>query len=175
MDAFASIYEQGITRTIEAALIILQDEDWARDVAHDVFLRLWTSGRWRSLTHPLAYLETASRREATRRLQRRRKITVTLDRIPDRALDPMEAMLRREQTHRVRSCLLQLPKRRRRVMNLSLCHGWSRGAIANRLGISVKGVERQITLGRLSLRGCLRAPPVVSRHITPGGDDRKEN
>lgn len=97
-EALADIYVNAIAGTVDAALAILHDLDAARDVAHDVFLGVWLSGRWPIVKHPLAYLEAASRREAIRRVER-----------------------------------------------------------ASNMGISLKGVERQITLGRLRLRDCLRA------------------
>lgn len=163
-ETVADIYVDAIAGTINAALAVLHDMDAAQDVAHDVFLRVWVSGRWSVVRDPLAYLEAASRREAIRRVERAGRIAELVTDPPDGAPNPSETLLNIEFRARMLACILGLPKQRRRVMNLALCHGWTRRKIAVHMGITLKGVERQITLGRPALRDCLCA----SLDLLPG-------
>ncbi len=149
--AFTALCQEWRAAVVQHALAVLGDHDAAEDVAQVVFTRLWVSGRWRQIEHRLTYFRNAAGHEARRLRARWRRLALLFE-LPDPKVNPLASVWGREVRQALSLALASLPPRCRDVMDLSLCHGWTRREIADQLGISVSGVEKQRTRGRKLLR-----------------------
>jgi RNA polymerase sigma-70 factor, ECF subfamily len=133
----------------------------AEEIVQAVFLALWQQRERLELRSSLrAYLLAATRNHALNRSARARLEQRWLDesagetpelhgsapRAPDAAVQSQEV------SARVREALERLPPGARRVLELRWEHGLHIAEIADTLGISVKGVENQLTRARNALR-----------------------
>jgi RNA polymerase sigma factor (sigma-70 family) len=149
--AFTALCQEWWAAVVQDALAVLGDRDAAEDVAQIVFTRLWVSGRWRQIEHASTYFTRAAGHEAHRLRARWRRLGECFE-TPDPKVNPLTTAWRGEVRQAFTPALASLPPRCRRVMNLSLCHGWTRREIADHLEISVNGVEKQRTRGLKLLR-----------------------
>jgi RNA polymerase sigma-70 factor (ECF subfamily) len=133
--------------------------DVAGDVVQDVFVRLWHARETLVVPHTLRqYLFVATRFRALELLRR--------DRIEQRhagALEPPageppvdEHVARIDRFTSVVEALRALPPRQREIIRLRWTEGLTNAAVGQRLGISVKGVEIQLTRAFATLRERLR-------------------
>lgn len=123
----------------------------AEDAASRVFLRLCRRTEPVAVNSPHHYFRRAGRREALQMLLEDRKRVPLPEGIaaavPDRAPSPYEAVVRSEFRNLFRHRLATLPPGCRAVMSLIL-DGLTQAEVAERLGISVKAVEKQVRRGR---------------------------
>jgi RNA polymerase sigma-70 factor (ECF subfamily) len=143
------------------------DRARAQELVQDLFLELWVRrADWRVSGSVRGYLFTAMRNRA---LNVRRRDTVEDDWSADEALDevrelhpdpvsPDRALDDAELRARVAAALAALPDRCRVVMHLRWLDRLPHAEIAASLGISVKGVEIQLSRGMKALRERLRDP-----------------
>lgn len=135
----------------------------AEEVVQAVFLRLW-AGRTRlgPQTNVRAYLYAATRNRSLDHLKRagveRRWLTEGgwEDDLPPEGDDAQRRLEADEATNALRAAVERLPERARLVVTLRWVHGLRPPEIAEALGISVKGVEIQITRALRALRGYLK-------------------
>lgn len=148
--AFEAMYREWRPTVVEGAFAVLGDRDAAQGVAQDVFRRLWASGGWRAIEQPASYFARAARREAIRRRSRERRLAEFCECVEPRP-DALTLVLKAERQAALVEGMRSLPPKCRRVMNLSICLGFTHREIAERMGVTKKGVERQITIGRRKL------------------------
>jgi RNA polymerase sigma-70 factor, ECF subfamily len=150
----------------EFAVRYVREEALAEEIVQDLFADLWARrAEWRLRGPVRAYLFGAVRnralnvrkRQATERdwaeEERVSEIRV-LSRDPDRADERVE---RQELRARVQAAVESLPERCRLVMHLRWREQMSHAEIAEVMGISVKGVEGQLTRGLRALRSLFAA------------------
>lgn len=160
---FAELYHRWMPVVRSSALELLGSEDDAEDAAQDVFARLWRngSGSWRSIHSPSQFFPRVGRNEALgalRRLRPARPLTAALaTALRCSQPGPEEWVARRELMRIVRHRIDELPPRCRMVMSLFVLEGLKQPEIAERLGIGIKAVEKQIARGRVRLREVLAA------------------
>lgn len=151
---FAAMYRMWRHVVLEAADAMLQSEADARDAAQQVFVRLWESGDWRGIDDPERFFCRAGRNEALTILRRRRRrqgVLVTQARSYDlrhRMQSPEELLLRSERRDRLLQLIALLPPRCRLVCALKLVDGLTHREIADKLGISVRAVGKQVARAR---------------------------
>jgi RNA polymerase sigma factor (sigma-70 family) len=157
---FAEVYERGWPIAWSAARPLLACDADADGVAQRVFVRLLDAGAgsWmRDLRD--GFFRAAGRNEALTHLRdTSRHVPVDgtlLESIPARGPLPDEITARSELRRRLERAIAALPPRCREVVSAIFAEELTRPEAAERLGISLKGVERQITLGYEHLRSVL--------------------
>lgn len=152
------------------SLRILGSDDDAADVVQEVFAGVWSRvGEGAGIPAPEPYLYRSVRNVSLNRLRSRRD-TVGLDSLEEVAGDAEvapEIMERAERDARIWRAVDSLPAKCREVFLLSKRDGLANKEIAERLGISVKTVENQITKAFRKLRGDLGSLPLGSVFFLP--------
>jgi RNA polymerase sigma factor (sigma-70 family) len=125
----------------------------AEDVVQDAYLHLLQKGAIAGLDHPRAYLFRIAAnlavdtvRKAKIRLRYADDEVVFLS-FADASAAPEAMMERSLEMRRFQACLAELPQRCRDVFCLNLIEGLTHTEIAQRLGISVRTVDRHIAKG----------------------------
>lgn len=155
-EAFSIIFRKYYGKTLRFLSLLTEDESAAKDIAQDIFLKLWDNRRSVAIRSLENYLFVASRNAGLDYLKSAGRSLVPLDDIsscqtsgaasPEQQLD---ASLLNERMMRV---IENMPERRKEVFMLSRLKGKSNGQIAEQLGISKKTVENHIN----SVLGVLR-------------------
>lgn len=136
-----------------------QSSDVARDVVQDVFTRLWERrATWTVKGTVRQYLFIATRLRALEllrrgRIEERHALSVGET---DSLTPPVDSELERiDRFVAVARAVQELPPRQREIVRLRWIEGLTNAAAAARLGISVKGIEIQLTRALHTLRGRL--------------------
>lgn len=130
---------------------MLRDEDRARDVVQDVFMRIWSKREELQLTSSLkAYLYMAVRNHALNIIKRENKIELNDDEAEMESKSgtqdgTYDRLREKDLQKRLAFCLDQLPPKCRQVFEMSRFEHFSNKEIAETLEISVKTVENQMT------------------------------
>ena len=148
---------------------ILVDEDDAREVVHQVFIKLWEKRNELDLSTSLkSYLFTSVHNRSLNVIRDRKKFAS--GEVPDVAgeWDVSAQIESMELEGKIREAIDSLPDKCREIFELNRFEGLKYGEIARQLDISVKTVENQISkalkilrekLGRyLTLLLCLLLP-----------------
>jgi len=149
---------ENLFRTYFAALMafsrkILGDEDDAREVVHQVFIKLWERRNEIDLSTSLkSYLFTAVNNRSLNLIRDRKKFSG--EEVPEAVTEwdvsaELESM---ELEEKIRGAIGTLPERCRVIFELNRFDGLSYAEIAGRLEISVKTVENQMTKALKILR-----------------------
>lgn len=134
--------------------IIKSDAD-AEELAQDVFVKLWTNREAINIEKPLgAYLYTIAKNKAFNFLKHKSVEQAYTDSLPfhDDVATPEEVLFAREISLLVEMTVNEMPVQRRRIYILSREKGMSNNDIAEKLGISKKTVENQLSLALQELR-----------------------
>jgi RNA polymerase sigma-70 factor, ECF subfamily len=146
------------------AFRIVRSREVAAELVQDVFMRLWKSRESLDVRGDLsAYLFTATRNRALdwndREHRHRRWVEREVFESESSASDAdatitlFDAEHQTSQIHAaIAESLAALPAKRREICRLRWIEGMGPQAIAERLGLSLKTVEAQITRGRKHLR-----------------------
>jgi RNA polymerase sigma-70 factor (ECF subfamily) len=160
--AFQLLFEKYQPLLFRSILYNVEDADSAHDIVQETFVRVWNH---RSSIRPhlsfLAYLFRISRnlvKDRARHAAVRKKFEPRVpEAVQPQKHDPEEsarsALLVEQIAHVVRT---KLPKKCKEVFLLSRMEGMSHAEIAEKLGISPKTVENQITRALRILRRWLR-------------------
>lgn len=147
----------GIVR--DSAGDVLRSEHAGEDAAQRVFMKLWKGGGWRDVHKAAAFFHEAGRREGLKmayNCRRRRALLVDrgapLEWLSHSTASPDRAVIRAEWQTRVRHLVRELPPRCSLMCALTWLEGLSHQEVADRLGVSVKAVEKQVARGRRHLR-----------------------
>jgi RNA polymerase sigma-70 factor (ECF subfamily) len=132
---------------------ILGNEDDAREVVHQVFIKLWERRTEIDLSTSLkSYLFTAVNNRSLNVIRDRKKFSS--DEVPERVAnwDVSTELESLELEERIREAIASLPERCRVIFELNRFEGLSYGDISKKLGISVKTVENQMSKALKILR-----------------------
>jgi len=135
------------------SLKILGDEDDAREVVHQVFIKLWERRNEIDLSTSLkSYLFTAVNNRSLNLIRDRKKFSG--EEVPEAAgeWDVSAELESMELEKKIRGAIGKLPERCRVIFELNRFDGLSYAEIAGQLDISVKTVENQITKALKILR-----------------------
>jgi len=151
------VYQAHGQAVYRLAMTLLRNPAAAEDLAHDVFLRFWTSGRFdpnRGSEH--TYLLTLTRSMALDQLGQRSNRTCILQRwrhFFDRTTASGEEQLQRnEQLAAIQLAMAQLPAAQQQVIELCYVQGFSHQAAAQRLGLPLGTLKTHARRGLLTLR-----------------------
>ena len=162
--AFEALFREHYVALCRFADHYLRDHGAAEDLVQDLFAALWTSGALNDVRGSVrAYLFAAVRNRALnvrkRRLverdwQRHEAAPEVRELHPSPA-QPDDLLASAERDERLADAIEALPERCRLVMRLRWREQLSYAEIASVLGISVKGVEIQLSRGLHALRARL--------------------
>jgi RNA polymerase sigma factor (sigma-70 family) len=124
--------------------------DEALDLVHEAFARVLRLGRGRSaIERPEAYLNRAAtnllQNEAKSRSRRLAHLTLVASEPQPASPDQHKLLENRDLLRRVEAILLRLKPRTRAIFIAHRIDGLSYAEIAERTGLSVKGVEKQMS------------------------------
>jgi RNA polymerase sigma-70 factor (ECF subfamily) len=151
--AFEELFRDYFTPLMLFARKILVDEDDAREVVHKVFIALWEKREEIDLTSSLkSYLFTSVHNRSLNVLRDRKKFSD--EELPEVAGDwdvstQIESM---ELEEKIREAIQSLPEKCRQVFELNRFEGLKYSEIAQKLNISVKTVENQMSKALKILR-----------------------
>jgi RNA polymerase sigma-70 factor (ECF subfamily) len=140
------------------AMRLLQDVQEAEDVIQDVMAGIWVRreewGQWKSLE---AYCMTATKNQCIDRIRKHRNRRQREKSIPTAGgvQDPLEKMMYKEMTGRVRQIMAALPENQQLVMHLREVEGFSYNEIAEVLNISLDQVKVNLFRGRHAIKNTI--------------------
>ena len=122
----------------------------ARELANETFVRLlrMAPGNLGRIERPEAFLRRVSTnllRDWGRTASLRERAQPTLEIASDRQLDPVAALESRDTLRRLEQAVAKMKPRTREIFLAHRLHGFSYTEIAERTGLSVKGVEKQMS------------------------------
>lgn len=153
------IYNQYWKGMYLAAYAILGDNDYAQDIVQEVLLQLWIRKDEVKIDHLKAYLFTAVRYKVLTYMRSANNRKVFLEDHEIEQLAGVENLNDNLYVNDIKNLLakevLALPERCRQVFELSRVEFLTNSQIADRLGITVKAVESQMTIALRRLRNKL--------------------
>ena len=150
---FENLFKSHFAALMAFSRRILGDEDDAREVVHQVFIKLWERRNEIDLSTSLkSYLFSAVNNTSLNVIRDRKKFSS--EEVPEHAGDwdvsaELESM---ELEEKIRDAIATLPEKCRMVFEMNRFEGLSYKEIASQLGISVKTVENQMTKALRILR-----------------------
>ena len=151
--SFEALFREYFTPLMAFARKILVDEDEAREVVHKVFINLWEKRQEIDLATSLkSYLFTSVHNRSLNVIRDRKKFTS--EEVPEMAgeWDVSSQIESMELEEKIRSVIESLPEKCREVFELNRFEGLKYSEIADRLNISVKTVENQMSKALKILR-----------------------
>lgn len=160
--AFAALFERYWSRLFKLAFAQVPDREVCAEIVHDIFLGLWQKRHELEIAAFLPYLTAATRYQVYHHRRTARVIPLqyaeqceTLTTATSRNHGE-EALVDGELERSLAAYLGQLPARCREIFLLSRNQQLSNHEIADRLGISKRVVENQITAALRHLRLSLK-------------------
>lgn len=166
--ALQHLFDQHYPLLIGDIYRVLPDEDTCKDLAQEVFVELWRKRADLEIHTSLrAYLRRAAVNRALNHLKVQRRTvledTETFADAPDNTAQEILIRENQEEMERdLHAAIDTLPEKCRAVFALSRFENLSHKEIAERLGISVKTIENQITKAMKVLREALTVLAVLS-------------
>lgn len=151
-----ALYRQEATGLARIIARRTNDPDQARDIVHEAFLRIARVSRQSMLLdRPQAYLRriAANLLKDRHRMERRRSASlhVVADDTVVPPVDPHRQLECRDMLRRVDAAMLRLPDKTRLIFIAHRIEGLSYAEIAERTGLTVKGVEKQMSKALVAL------------------------
>lgn len=145
-DAFKSLFETYFTPLCRFIYLHLDDKNVAEELAMDIFIYLWENRETFQIQLSLkAYLFQAAKNKCLNEL-RKKKETVGLDGVEVSTINTSVSTLETEELYRlIQEAVFSLPDKCRNIFLLSRSENLTNQEIAQKLNISVKTVEGQIT------------------------------
>jgi RNA polymerase sigma-70 factor (ECF subfamily) len=140
------------------ALRLLQDVQEAEDVVQDVMAGVWMRreewGQWKSIE---AYCMAATRNQCIDRIRKNSYRREKERSIPaaGSVQDPLEKVMSKEMTARIRRIMAALPQNQQLVMHLREVEGLSYNEIAEVLQISLDQVKVNLFRGRHAIKNTI--------------------
>lgn len=155
--AFNELFHRYWSRLYKAAYYKLHDKEASSEAVHDIFLSLWQRRHQLEITNFSAYLLMCVRYQVYTRLKPAKALVAYQAELEDSSYaltwNKGEIDIREHELQEsLQECVSQLPKRCHEIFHLSRIEHLSNQEIAQRLGISKKSVENQITMALKHLR-----------------------
>ncbi|RXK83398.1 RNA polymerase sigma factor [Filimonas effusa] len=155
--AFNELFHRYWSRLYKAAQYKLRDKETSSEVVHDIFLSLWQRRHQLEINNFSGYLLMCIRYQVYTRLKPAKAPVSYQAQMEDNTCaltwNKGEINIQEHELHEsLQECVSQLPKRCHEIFHLSRIEHLSNQEIAERLGISKKSVENQITMALKHLR-----------------------
>ena len=144
--AFRHLFETWFTPLCRFMHLYISEKTVVEELALDLFMHIWENRQTLQIQVSLkSYLFQAARNRCLNEL-RKQKNTVSLDEISGEIIDAgVYSLEETELQNLIQEAVLSLPDKCREVFDLSRNESLSNREIADRMNISVKTVEAQIT------------------------------
>lgn len=154
--AFAALYDKLWERMYALAFSILKNKDTSKDLVQEVFVDFWTRRLTIEDDNIEAYLLKATRFKVYNELRDTKFNNSSIDTI-DHAITPqasgiLESLQYNETKQRIDQAVDNLPTKRQQIFTLSRYHELNNFEISQKLGISKRTVETQISLAIRSIK-----------------------
>lgn len=163
--AFERLYQHSSAQLFGLVMRIVRDEQLARDVLQDGFVRIWDrAGDFRpDVASPSTWMGSIMRNRAIDVLRRRRASPVVADLLPEEmhwledptAVPQHESVQQDQNTKALRECLRDLNENQRQVIALAYFRGMTHEELADHVGAPLGTVKSWVRRGLLQLRACL--------------------
>lgn len=167
--AYAELFRAWYAPLVRFSDALLRQRDEAEEVAQEVLLELWQRRAQLDPSLPVqGWLFRAARNRALNMLRHRKVVRGAEPSVIALVASPTPtdaSATEGELQAALHEALALLPPRCREVFHLSRAEGLRNAEIADRLGISVKGVEAQVARALRSLRESLRPWLPPGRHL----------
>lgn len=151
--SFEALFRHYFPALMAFSLKFLSNEDDAREVVHMVFINLWEKRDSLDTSTSLkSYLFTSVHNRSMNMIRDRKKFSN--EEIPesDTGIDVQSQMETMELEEKINAVIASLPEKCREVFELSRFEGLKYGEIAEKLNISIKTVENQMSKALKILR-----------------------
>ncbi|SEQ95658.1 RNA polymerase sigma factor [Pedobacter rhizosphaerae] len=168
MHAFNELFERHWSKVYAVAFRYVKDESFALEIAHDIFVNIWNKRKTLQIDYFGGYVATAASYHGIRKSrQMKTQALVYLDDYQTNEIilpagsEPSISNLGEQRINEadlsseINNLLEQLPKRCREVYLLSRQEQLNITEIAERLGISKRTVENQLTTALKHIRNAL--------------------
>lgn len=146
LNKFEQLFRELFKPLCNFALKYVGDWDEAKGLVHEVFVAVWE--KFDSLpsdTQYRSYLYTAVRNRCLNYI-RDKKTQLSFDRVPENLLVEVQTTLETSELEReIEMAIQSLPEKCRMVFELNRVEGLKYAQIAEKMGISVKTVEAQMS------------------------------
>lgn len=158
---FEQLFKKQFTRLANIAFTVLKDEDTAKDVVQQVFIKLWNNrGKMDFDDRVDYYLNRAVINTAINHLDKVKKLEFNSDSLLlEQVQNPYEDKPKPNEeqlANAIKNAVEQLPGKCQSVFSLSRYEGMTNQEIAQYLNISVKAVEKHISRALKELRVSLK-------------------
>lgn len=164
--AFDVLFERYWETVFNTAYAYLKDREIASQIVHDIFLNLWQKRHQYEISYFKTYLSTAARYHVYKALKTKKSLSLTY--VEDYSQLEDNSQIENLAAHNIQTdelkaeleaSLKQLPKRCQEIFSLSRTDELSNQEIANKLNISKRSVENQLTIALQFLRNTLKFLP----------------
>ena len=149
--AFTVLFERYWFVLYKTAGKYIKDQELCEEAVHDLFLNIWNRRKYLDIQDFNSYLKTSIRYQVYRILKKDKTSAITyVDEYPEEFVvanenDGDKKIQYNDLEKELEECLNPLPKRTAEIFLLSRKDHLSNAEIAERLGISKRSVENQIT------------------------------
>ena len=149
--AFTALFDRYWFILYKTANKYISDPDTCEELVHDLFLNIWNRRKYLNITDFKSYLNASTRYLVYSFLKKSNHLSIVyLESYPEETKLTLENgghenMIYHDLENEMEDCLKQLPKRSSEIFLLSRKHHLTNNEIAERLGISKRSVENQIT------------------------------
>ena len=151
--AFDELFNRYSEPLYKFAYSILRDEDECRDVVQDIFIWFWQHRETMQLTSVKSYLFAAVKFNIAKVVKTSKRRAEILELVPKQEeIFEEHALELKELIYLIKTFVGELPGRAREIFELSRNEHLTNKEIAERLGISEKTVENQMTIVLKRLR-----------------------
>jgi len=164
--SFSSLFERHWERLYSTAFSYLKDREKSEEITHDIFLNLWQKRETLTIQSFSAYIRAAARYHVYKELKKRKALAIFYT---DELTETGEAManqgeerlIYQDAERHVDNSLQSLPARCQEIYFMSRKEHLTNEEIANRLGISKRTVENQLTVALRHIRVQLKVMAIL--------------
>jgi RNA polymerase sigma-70 factor (family 1) len=157
-EAFDKLYDKYWKKVFNAAFKRLNDAEYARDIAQDVFVQLWIRGTQSTIENLPAYLFVAVRNGVFKHFEKESKYASLSDMVYElesRHDRPDAYMLHAEFLEAFKQLIDALPDQQRTIFKMRFEKDLSSQQIADELQLSVKTVRNHMGKALANLRSAM--------------------
>ncbi len=153
-DAFEQIYNRYWSKLYVAAYKILRDRQASQDAVQEVLVKLWLKRKENDIVNLNSYLHNAVRFQVFNQIRNGKVRTALFEEIAELSVvnDAEHRLLSIDFNRKLEGSIIQLPEKCRKIFLLSRMEQLSTKEIAQRLALSPKTVENQLTIALRRVR-----------------------